>query len=295
MLLNDMAIFYAIATTRSVSKAALRLKVSKSFVSKSLTKLELELGTKLITRNTRQLQLTQAGNVFLESCTKVVQEQELAQNKLERLRHSEDGHLKISLPVAFALELLVPMLTEFARRYPKISLDLRLEHELVDIIGEGYDLVLRSATLDSSNLIQQKIYPTKQILCATPAYFKQHGMPNIPEDLAKHYLGCYYPITVLTFVKGKQTKTLKVAPQFSSNNLDMIKEFVLKNLSIGYFPEFVVQTELTKKMLVPCLPDYQSPISTIYALYPEQKLMSPALKNFLHMLKAFFNEKHHLE
>ena len=161
MLLNEMEIFYYVVEQHSFSKAAERLHVSKSFISKKITRLERELKTRLIARSTRKLTLTQAGDSFYRYCAHVVQAAEKGYAMMHELQGKPAGLLKVSIPPALALNLLSPVFSEFLTQYPEVILDIQLDSRLVDLVKEGYDLALRSAILESSNLIAKKIFTVK--------------------------------------------------------------------------------------------------------------------------------------
>lgn len=290
MLLNEMEIFYYVVELQSFSKAADYLRVSKSFISKHITKLEQDLKTRLLTRTTRELLLTEAGQAFYTHCVKVVAEASKGYGILSELGGKPSGKLKISIPPALALNLLPPMLVNFARLYPDVILDIQLENQLIDIIKGGYDLAIRSAVLQSSNLIAQKISSSKNVLCATPTYFRHYGMPKIPVDLTQHNFAIYNyskQARHIKLTKNKREEIVYIQGNFMANQMDLSKHMVLSHLCIAALPEFVVQKELKNRKLVSCLTDYQLPIGEFYAVYPERDFMPLKVKVFITMLKEF--------
>lgn len=170
MLTNEMILFYHVVRLKSFSQAAEKLKVSKAFVSKHITQLEKELKVRLLLRNTRQLRLTEAGEIFYLQCEKLF---ELAQHSYEdmaNLRNQPSGTLKITAPPALAIHLLIKPLAEYQQRYTDVDLNVILESQLVDLIQQGYDLAIRSAILPDSNLVARKLASLNYWLCATPEY-----------------------------------------------------------------------------------------------------------------------------
>jgi len=262
MLLNEMEIFYHVVEQQSFSKAAERLKVSKSFISKRITKLEQDLKVRLITRSTRKLSLTEAGENFYHHCANVVRERDKGYSMIHELQGKPAGILKISIPPALALNLIEPMLAKFSIAYPEVILDIKLESRLVDLLKEGYDLALRSAKLESSNLIAQKIFTIKNVICATEKHLKNHSALINPSDLSKHNCALYSESKSAAQIKlSKQghEETIHIKGNIMSNHLDLIKHFVLKDICIGIFPEFMVMNELQSKQLIQCLPTYSLP------------------------------------
>ena len=293
MLLNEMEIFYYVVELKSFSKAAARLNVSKSFISKKITKLEHDLKAHLISRSTRKLTLSEAGESFYRYCANVVREGHEAYSMISELKGKPTGTLKISIPPALGLNLIAPMLPKFLSQYPEITLDIELENRLVDILEEGYDLALRSAVLESSNLIAQRIFSVTNIICATEKYLQTYGIPKISNDLERHNFATYsYSKNAghVTLIKNSKEEIINVQSNFTSNHLDLIKQMVLNDLCIAMLPNFMVVNELKIGILMRCLTTYRLPESPLYAVYPERKFMLPKLKYFLEMLKNYLNE-----
>lgn len=293
MLLDEMEIFYYVVEFKSFSKAAARLNVSKSYISKKMTLLEEELKVHLISRSTRKLTLSEAGESFYRYCANIVREGHDAYSMISELKGKPSGQLKISMPPALGLNLISSMLPQFLAQYPEVTLDIELENRLVDILEEGYDLVLRSAILESSNLISQRIFSINNIVCATEKYFETHPALNVATDLEKHNCATYsYSKTAnhLKLVKNNNEEIIYVQGNFTSNHLDLIKQMVLNNLCIGILPDFMVEKELKAEMIKRCLPAYHLPESQLYAVYPERKFMLPKLRFFIEMLKNYLNK-----
>ena len=171
-----------------------------------------------------------------------------------------------------------------------MHLDVDLTNRLVDIIQEGYDLALRSAKLESSNLIAQKIYEYKNVICATPNYFKRHGIPKSPGDLSNHNCATYNlfkGVQRIKFEKSRNYEFTYLKGNFSSNHLELIKEILLNDFCLGVIPKFMVTQELKQQMLHLCLEEYPLEANGIYAIYPEREFVQPKLRYFLDMLKDY--------
>lgn len=293
MLLDEMEIFYYVVELKSFSKAAARLNVSKSYISKKMTKLEQALKVHLISRSTRKLTLSEAGESFYRYCANIVREGHDAYSMISELQGKPSGLLKISMPPALGLNLISPMLPRFLAQYPEVTLDIELENKLVDILEEGYDLALRSAVLESSNLIAQRIFSINNIVCATEKYLQTHPALNIANDLEKHNCAIYsYSKTAshLKLIKNNNEEIISIQGNFMSNHLDLIKQIVLSDLCIGILPNFMVENELKLGIIKHCIPTYYLPGSQLYAIYPERKFMLPKLRFFLDMLKNYLNK-----
>lgn len=291
MLLDEMEIFYYAVEYSSFSKAAERLGVSKSYISKKITKLERDLKVRLISRSTRKLSLSEAGEHFYRYCANVVREGNEAYAMISELKGKPSGILKISVPPALALNLISIILPRYLKHYPEVTLDVQLDNRLVDLIEEGYDLALRSApALPSSNLIAQKILSIRSVICATNNYLKTHGEPHQASDLEKHNFATYSPskhAAHIKLIKNHHEETITVKGNFLSNQLELIKQMVLSDVCMALLPEFMVINEIKSGKLMPCLTAYQLTESPLFAVYPEAKFMLPKLKCFLDELKSF--------
>ncbi|MBX3709734.1 MAG: LysR family transcriptional regulator [Gammaproteobacteria bacterium] len=290
MLLSEMEIFYNVVYFKSFSKAAEKLNVSKSFISKRISFLENELKTKLLLRSTRNITLTEAGHIFFKQCKKIILEAKKSYQLIDTFHQNPVGTLKISVPIALGLYILPSVLTSFIERYPDIKFNINCENRLVDVIKDGYDLVLRSAKLESSNLIAQKLYSLKNIICASPAYLKKYKNITEPADLYSHHFAIYHSEkrkNELKLIKNNHTYKIILDSSLITNQLDLIKQMVLRGTCLGVLPKFMVKNEIVEKSIIPCLDSYELAPSPIYIVYPNKELLLPKVKIFIKMLKNF--------
>ncbi len=287
MLLDEMEIFYYVVELKSFSQASEKLNVSKSYISKRVSFLENELKTKLLLRNSRRITLTEAGHAFFKQCEKIILEAKKSYQLIETFNQNPTGTLKISVPIALGLHLLSDVLTNFIEKFPDVILDINCENRLVDVIKDGYDLVLRSAKLESSNLIARKLFSLKNIICASPDYLKKHKHITLPEDLSNHQFATYYltkKTNELKLIKNKNTIKIAINSNVVTNQLDLMKQMILNGTCLGVLPEFMVKKEIEQKRIVSCLNQYELPPSLIYLIYPYKELL-PKTKVFITMLK----------
>lgn len=292
MLLEHLEIFYYAVFYKSFTKAAEKLKVSKSFISKKIDALESDLKIKLIIRTTRQLQLTEAGEILFSQAEKIMHEAEKGLQVLNELQEQPSGVLKISLPPVFATYVLAPMLADFAKKYPQIKLNIQLDTRLVDIIAENYDVALRSAILPDSSLIAQKMTESRSVVCATTEYFTNHSLPKKPEDLKNHFFAYYSnkkEIQSLRFMRDDEEEIIEFNTAIMSNSMEMLKQLALQHACIVVLPEFMIKQELKENKIQACLPDYKLACNILYAVYPERELMPLKLKLFLAEMKQYLS------
>ncbi len=178
--LERMAIFARVVEAKSFSAAARRLNLSKSLVSKQVSQLEKSLGARLLNRTTRALSLTEAGAVFYEHCSRIVEELAEAKLAVGRLNSEPRGRLRISAPVAFGRLHIGTVLPEFLAAYPDLKIDMVTTDRFVDLAEEGYDVVVRIADQPAPNLVARKLAPVNRKMVATPDYFSRYGVPQTP-------------------------------------------------------------------------------------------------------------------
>jgi DNA-binding transcriptional LysR family regulator len=293
MLLSEMQVFYYVVECGGFSKAAARLNMSKSFVSKKIKKLEEDLQARLVHRDSRKLRLTSSGETFYVACRDVVAKGQEGYDSIQELKGKPAGSLKISLPPAVALHLMESILPDFIKQYPSVKLDFHLESHVVDIVKGGYDLVFRAAQLPDSTLIARKILSYKHCICSTSQYLDQQHKIYGPDDLSTLNFILYNQnkkATKLHFKHNTVKKTIMVYGSILSDNSEFIKSLVLRGLGIGVFPEYVVRENIRSKQLIRCLEDYSLPEGQLYAIYPDRNFMQPKLRVFLDFIFSHFDE-----
>lgn len=288
MLLNEMEIFYQVVELGSFSKAADKLGVSKSFISKKINALETTLRCKLLNRSTRKLSLTDAGENFYRQCTKVIEEANKGFALVNELHGKPAGRLKISAPPAFAQYLLPKIIAEYQSLYPDVTFELDLSSQFVDLVKAGFDLALRSGKMESSNLITQKIASLENCLCASKKYLKEKGEPITPNDLEQHNFALYSlakNAREIHLQKGQKKITVIVHGSIVVNQIEVSKQLLLKNLCLAVLPKFMIETELKSGEIKIALPNYSLPESSIYAIYPDREFLPTKVTEFIALLK----------
>lgn len=292
MLINEMIIFYYVVQLKSFSQAAIKLKVSKSHISKHITLLETELKVKLLNRSTRKLSLTEEGDIFFKHCQTVFEQAQLGYDVIAGLRKQATGTLKISVPPAFGLHRLQQPLIDFIKAHPEVNLNIVLNSSIENIIEQGYDLALRYGNLADSNLMAHKIGSFKNILCASPLYLQEYGEIKTPAQLPKHKFAVFSSNNLLyelTFSKGKQEFQAVVTPYLQSNSLDFILQMVIAGNCIAEFPEFMVKHLLIEQTLIACLPNYKTTDNQLSVIYPDKKFIPLRVKSFVALLKTYLD------
>ena len=217
--LTGMMVFAQVVQSGSFSKAADALGMSKSSVSKKVTFLEDRLGVRLLNRTTRKLTLTEAGQALFVKAKQVAFATQEATNSVAGFGEAIQGHIKMSVPTISGELLLADAVAEFCGMHPGLSVDMSLDNQFVNLVKEGYDLVVRTGHLEDSSLIARHILDSHWIVCASPAYIKRHGRPETPEALMMHNCLLYsYQTTGANeweFKGQERNYIVKVAGSFS--------------------------------------------------------------------------------
>lgn len=289
--LDGIAAFARVVDSGSFSAAARRLSMSKSAISAHVQQLEGRLGIRLLNRTTRRLSLTEAGAAYYQHCARILDEAEAAEQAATALQHEPRGTLRISAPVSFGSMHVAPAVPTFLARYPDLSLDIRLSGAYVDLVEEGLDLAIRIGVLGESALVTRTLAPSRRIVCAAPAYLKERGTPSVPDDLANHNCLCNYLPTWGNewWLAGKGGDIrVSVSGSFRANNAEMVRAAALAGIGIAALPTWAVYDELRSGELQRVLTAWEAPVSTIYAVYPGNRLMSVKVRKFVdHLAKSF--------
>ncbi len=289
--LDGIAAFARVVDSGSFSAAARRLNVSKSAVSAHVQRLEERLGVRLLNRTTRRLSVTEAGAAYYRHCARILAEAEAAEQAASALQREPRGTLRVSAPDSFGWMHVAPAVPAFLKRYPNLAVDIKLSAAYVNLVDEGLDLAIRIGVLEDSALVVRKLAPSRQVLCAAPAYLKDRGMPQTPDDLVSHNCLC---ADLLSWgdewrLAGKRGEVrVPVSGSFRSNNAEMLRTAALDGVGIAALPTWAVAEQLRSGMLRRVLTAWEAPVSTIYAVYPGNRLMSMKVRAFVdHLARCF--------
>lgn len=273
--LNDMRLFAKVAETGGISAAARALNIPKSRVSRRIAALEDTLGSGLLERTTRVVQLTEAGELFFQHCRRMVEEAENAVESVNQLVEAPRGLLRVSVSFGVGQYLIAPHLGEFLQRFPDVDVQLDMNNRRVDLIAEGFDLVIRVGQLEDSSLMSRKMGHARAHLCASPEYLNRASEPKTPTQLAGHKLLVMSNSNnvsrwVLENTAGEQT-SIEVSPRTSINDFTALRNLVEDDGGIAVMPEYIIRDAIEAKRLVRVLPDWRSPLISYYVLYPSRK------------------------
>ena len=290
--LDGMRVFARVVEAKSFSAAADKLAMSKSLASRHVSALERSLSVKLLNRSTRKLSLTEAGALFYEHCARIVQEAELAEERLTRTQSEPAGLVRVTAVQAFAVRHVLPALPEFYRKYPKIRVKLSCSNRALDLGDEGFDLGIRVSFDPAPNLVARKLAVNRSVLCASPAYLKRRGTPRRIEDLRKHDCVLFPPLApkgLWTLRRDRRKYSVPVAGVFETDDMDAVRAAVAAGLGIGILPVYMAGDALREGQLVPLLRQFQVvPESAIYLVYLPNRTLSSRVRALIDFLAERF-------
>lgn len=291
MDIDGLRTFVEVADAGGVSNAARRLGVSKSIVSRRLAQLEAELGIQLLARNTRGAALTEAGVTFRDHAARACAEIELAR---ETILPAGDlrGNLRVAVPLTFGPTHFAYVLAEMARRHPQLHIHTVYSDRFVDLITEGFDCAIRVGYLRDSKLIARCVGPIYAKFVASPAYIKEHGAPETPQELLDHQ----------ALMQGTESwqltdgdKIIKVHPQgrFKADNGTALVAAAVAGLGIAYLPDRLIQEQVDSGALVPVMTRHLPPPAGIYVVRPPSEHPARKVRVLTELLVECFEQAHH--
>lgn len=289
--LSGMAIFAKVVEAKSFTAAAIELGMSKSAVSKHISRLEDRLGARLLNRTTRRLGLTETGAAFYDRCARVVTEAEEAALAVTELQSEPRGTLRVNAPMSFGILHIAPAIPDFLARYPDLHIDVAMNDRFVDLIDEGFDVAIRVARLMDSSLIARRLAPDRRAIVGSPAYFEKRGVPKTPDDLVRHNCINYAYMSAQDqwqFVDADGTRSVEAEGNLRANNGDAIRVAVLAGLGVAHLPTFIVGRDIQDGRLVQVLADFMPSGSSVYAVYPHSRHLSTKVRVFVDFLANRF-------
>jgi DNA-binding transcriptional LysR family regulator len=289
--LNDMVTFARVVEANGFSEAARQMGVSKSRVSKAIARLELSLGVRLLNRSTRGLSVTEIGAAFHEHCLRITEEAAQAAEVVGRLQSEPRGVLRVTAPVAFGRLHVAPAVAEYLSRYPRLKLDMTITDRMVDLVSEGYDVAIRIRREPSLHVVARELAPIRRVVCATPGYFEQRGVPAAPQDLAGH--NCLHYTHFGTqgewrFQSARGEIVVPVKGSLRIDDDDTLAQAVLSGLGIAMLPTFIIGGDLQAGRLRSVLSDYVPLERRIYAVHLPNVRLPVKIRAFIDLLQNRF-------
>ena len=286
--LREMALFVEVAKVMSFRRAAASLRVPNSTLSRRIADLERAVGVRLFNRTTRSIDLTEAGAIYYERCRDIVEAARVAHEKLGEVADKPRGRLRVSTTVELARLYFGPLIADYTRLYPDVTLEIDLNPNRVDLISQNYDLALRIGQQPDSSLIARHLGVLRTTLFASPAHLARTGMPTRPEELSTHAvignLNAPQPDRwVLS--RGTETVEVTVSAPVMVNNFGLMRQLALLGLGIVTLHEPMVGHDVKAGRLQRVLPEWVLREAPVYALMPS-RLLPAKTRLFVDMLAA---------
>lgn len=290
--------FAKVVELGSFAKAAGRLGLSTSAVSRQVSELESHLNVRLLNRTTRRLSLTEAGQTFYEHSVQLLSDLEDAEASVRVAAAEPKGTLRLTCGVSFGTRYLAPALAEFSELHPHLLLDLDLSDRVVDLVEEGFDLAIRIGQIGSQGMVSKRLGWTQIVCCAAPSYLaRQDQAIREPADLLQHECLSYTNVGLpntwhFESRDGSATPAaVRITPRHRANNGQVLASLAVQGLGVVYEPDFIVAQEIRAGQLVPLLPGHRPPRSPIAAVYPSRRHLSAKVRSFVDFLATRFERQ----
>ncbi|SHF30736.1 transcriptional regulator, LysR family [Microbulbifer donghaiensis] len=278
--------FVAVVEQGSFTAAAARLDISTAQVSRQVSALEGRLGTKLLYRTTRKVTVTELGQVYYRLCRQALDGLQEAELAVTRQQQVPRGRLRLTAPVAFGEKTIAPLLNDFAVRYPELEVELQLTNQQLDLVAEGYDLAVRLGRLKDSSLMAKRLASRTLYVCGSPEYLSRYGEPHSLSELERH--NCLRgTLDDWRFQEGGKSRDIRVGGSLRCNSGWALLDATLKGMGLVQLPDFYVQRYLQSGALVAVLENFRRADEGIWAIYPQNRFLSPKVRLLLdHLAQA---------
>ena len=288
--------FTRVVEAGSFARAAERLGVSVSAVSRQVAELEAHLDVRLLNRTTRRLSLTESGQAFFDRSVQLLADLEEAEEAVTSAAVTPRGTLRLTSSATFGSRHLAPAIAAFAVRYPLLRFDVELSERIVDLVDEGFDLAVRIGVPGSQNLVARRIGATRLLCCAAPSYLERHGEPLVPEELARHQCLSYEYLpdrNEWAFSgPGGSERSVRISGPAQSNNGRFLAALAAEGIGISREPDFISGPDVRAGRLKVILREFEPPPLPIYVVYPSRRHLSAKVRAFAGFLaERFATEK----
>jgi DNA-binding transcriptional LysR family regulator len=289
---SELALFVQVAETGSLSRAAEELGLSNAAASRHLSALEERLGARLVERNTRRLFLTEPGQEFLRRSKAILAELQDAESAVNDATLNPTGMLRVSASLSFAMHHIAPLLPEYTRRYPNVTVHVETANRYLDLIDNNIDVAIRTRESEpDSNITIRRLAETRRILAASPGYLSRAGTPRALADLPRHDLLVYTYANnphELRFSRDGETTTMSIKGVLESNDGQVLRAAALEGLGILVQPTYILYEDIVAGRLVPVLDAWDLPRLTVNLAYPSRKHLGAKVRTFIDFLAGHF-------
>jgi DNA-binding transcriptional LysR family regulator len=286
--LTAMTVFARVAEAGGFSAAARRLNLSTTMVSNHVQSLENHLGARLLNRTTRKVSLTEVGRAYYERCSRILADLADADRAAGELQSMPRGTLKMHVASAHIVRFIAPVVSEYLALYPDASIDFSAGERRVDMIEEGFDLMIRVGPSTEASLIVRNLVPWRHTLCCAPDYLASHPAPRVPEDLKQHnclrYAHYFFGNEWHFTAPSGSPASVEISGNLVSSSGETLLTCALAGQGLFLAPGFIAGEELERGNLVPLMRDYRPVEFTINAIYPTRHHLSAKVRIFIDLL-----------
>ncbi|MGH1539760.1 MAG: LysR family transcriptional regulator [Arenicella sp.] len=288
--------FVELVDAGSATKAAERLGVATSAISRRVSELEARLGVQLLQRSTRSMHFTEAGAAFYQRCSGILSELSVAEQQASSMTAVLSGELRIAVPLSFGTAELASAVTDFMSLHPQMTIDLDMSDRRVNLVEDGFDLAIRIGELEDSNLVARKLTTVELILCASAEFLRKSGEPRTISELAM------LPALIYSNVFKGQGKwsyrdpqgkagVVQMKSRLKCSNGDALCQAAIAGIGVCCEPDFIVKQAIELQQLQPIMPGYQWPSMGVYAVYPSTKYLTSKARAFIDYLSERYATK----
>ena len=289
--LVDVLAFVRVVETGAFARAAERMDISKSILSRRVARLEEQLGARLLTRTARGAQPTDVGQAYFERASNVLVDLDAAREVVAKAVTQVAGPIRLSAPLSFGTQYLGPALADFARLHPRVELDVSLDDRTIDLVGGGYDLGVRIGKLPDSALIARSIAPVRGAVLASPAYLAARGRPERPRDLESHDLLTYANAgrgSRWRFRVGAKWEQVTGRSRFRADNGELLREAACAGLGIVLLPTFIASPAIESGALEILLRDFPLEDAGLHLVMPPGRATTARVRALVDFLAGRF-------
>ncbi|MDE1182412.1 LysR family transcriptional regulator [Paraburkholderia sp.] len=287
---GSLNVFLRAAETRSFTEAGRQLGISSSAVGKAISRLEKRLGARLFHRSTRSIALTPEGATFLTRCQRIALEIEAAETELAHANAAPRGRLHVGMPMVATL--MMPVIGAFMKAYPEIMLDIDFSDRMVDVIDEGFDVVMRTGEVSDSQLVTRAMGTYRHIIVGSPDYLAERGTPTEPEHLERH--ACLQHRFLATgklrhwpLFRDGESLNIELPTIAIATAVEPLTLLAEQGIGLACVPDFTIRRQLAQGSLVPVLQSYLDSPNTFRALWPSSRQISPKARAFVDYMSTY--------
>ena len=285
--IDAMQAFLAVADLEGFAPAARKLGLSPSGVTRLIATLEEHLGARLLQRTTRSVALTDAGARYLARVRRILADVEEAEASIKDERTRPSGRLVVSAPIGFGRLHVSPVMSEYLKRYPEVSGELRLTDRVINLVEDGVDLAVRIGHLADSSLVARHVGEMRRIVVASPGYLKAHGEPKSPEAIASHQtiqFGATMASPDLRFVRDGKEIRIAPVPRLMTNSADAAIQYAVAGGGLTRVLAYQAADAIRRGRLKIVLAKFEQPPLPIHVVYPTSRLLSAKVRTFIDLV-----------